>query len=624
MIEINGKVYRNLQEQVKENMDDIQECLSLSKIYGPYATTSDVPEEDIIDYGMYLIGSAYPYELYQRKNNGWVDLGKYNYAEPGVDGVDALVFKAMISFPNDSSLVATVNNTLFNREPEDNDKVIVIFRVVNLDKVYISNATISDKNSTTCKINISSKLEITGPAGPLGLTYSRIVTTDETVGNVIYGLHSALTNRIPELGDGMFFITEDSNGVEYITIGTVAIINQPNFDVLINAKNRISGLDGVSIVSVAKTSTAGLVDTYTITYSDSTTSTFDITNGAQGATGNGISTITKTGTIGNVDTYTIAYTDGTNTTFTVTNGVNGNDGQDGNGISSISKTSSSGLVDTYTITYTNGTTSTFTVTNGADGQDGQTGATGNGISNISYTSSSGLVDTYTITFTNGTTTTFNVTNGQNGTNGTNGTNGQDGVGISNISKTSTAGLVDTYTITYTNSTTSTFTVTNGQNGSNGTNGSNGVTFTPSVSSAGVISWTNDGGLPNPQSQNIKGPQGDPGITYHLYQHNLFISDTDSLAGKYNGIVFTSSNTPLTLSTFLSYLTNNGYVDNNHLFTLCSNVVEADGGHTIGCANINGHLNIKYVYFDSGTAYNGSTEIQTTDDYIFTDTITQIF
>ncbi len=35
----------------------------------------------------------------------------------------------------------------------------------------------------------------------------------------------------------------------------------------------------------------------------------------------------------------------------------------------------------------------------------------------------------------------------------------------------------------------------------------GTTFTPSVSSAGVISWTNDGGLDNPSPVNIKGAQG---------------------------------------------------------------------------------------------------------------------
>ena len=41
-------------------------------------------------------------------------------------------------------------------------------------------------------------------------------------------------------------------------------------------------------------------------------------------------------------------------------------------------------------------------------------------------------------------------------------------------------------------------------------GKPGTTFTPSVSEAGVISWTNDGGLENPTSVNIKGPKGDQG------------------------------------------------------------------------------------------------------------------
>lgn len=45
--------------------------------------------------------------------------------------------------------------------------------------------------------------------------------------------------------------------------------------------------------------------------------------GIQGETGNGIASITKTGTVGLVDTYTITFTDGTTTTFTVTNGQNG-------------------------------------------------------------------------------------------------------------------------------------------------------------------------------------------------------------------------------------------------------------------------------------------------------------
>ena len=41
----------------------------------------------------------------------------------------------------------------------------------------------------------------------------------------------------------------------------------------------------------------------------------------------------------------------------------------------------------------------------------------------------------------------------------------------------------------------------------------GVTFTPSVSNAGEISWTNDGGLTNPATKSIKGQKGDTGISF---------------------------------------------------------------------------------------------------------------
>lgn len=41
----------------------------------------------------------------------------------------------------------------------------------------------------------------------------------------------------------------------------------------------------------------------------------------------------------------------------------------------------------------------------------------------------------------------------------------------------------------------------------------GVTFTPSVSDDGVISWTNDGGLTGPEEKSIKGQKGDTGVSF---------------------------------------------------------------------------------------------------------------
>ena len=111
----------------------------------------------------------------------------------------------------------------------------------------------------------------------------------------------------------------------------------------------LKGQEGQSIKGIEKTSTNGFVDTYTITLTDGSKSTFTVTNGKE------ISSIDKTGTNGLVDTYTIKFNDGTKSTFTVTNGKE---------ISTIKKTETSGLVDTYTIKFNDGTKSTFTVTNG--------------------------------------------------------------------------------------------------------------------------------------------------------------------------------------------------------------------------------------------------------------------
>ena len=142
---------------------------------------------------------------------------------------------------------------------------------------------------------------------------------------------------------------------------------------------------GKGITSIAKTSTSGLKDTYTITYSDGATYTYIVTNG------NGIASISKTSTSGLVDTYTITFDNGTTTTYAVANGK---------GVSSIAKTGTAGLVDTYTITYNDGSTSTYTVTNGK------------GITNIAKISTVGLDDTYRISYNDGTNTAFTVTNGK--------------------------------------------------------------------------------------------------------------------------------------------------------------------------------------------------------------------
>ena len=73
-----------------------------------------------------------------------------------------------------------------------------------------------------------------------------------------------------------------------------------------------------------------------------------------------------------------------------------------------------------------------------------------------------------------------------------------GVGISSVVVTDGLNGDNVVTVTLTDGTGTMFTVKNGKNGAPG------VTFTPSVSGDGILSWTNDGGHANPPSVNIKG------------------------------------------------------------------------------------------------------------------------
>lgn len=99
---------------------------------------------------------------------------------------------------------------------------------------------------------------------------------------------------------------------------------------VMDGTNGTDGDDGVGIASITykETDVSGNY-VYTVTLTDS--NSYDITcpkgpqgsTGQTGATGNGIASIEKTSTVGLVDTYTITYTNGMTSTFTVTNGQDG-------------------------------------------------------------------------------------------------------------------------------------------------------------------------------------------------------------------------------------------------------------------------------------------------------------
>lgn len=153
--------------------------------------------------------------------------------------------------------------------------------------------------------------------------------------------------------------------------GTTDIYTITYTDTSTSTFNVYNGEDGIGISSIARTSgdgSEGTTDTYTITYSDTSTSTFNVKNGTAGT----INHIAKTGTVGTTDTYT-AYADAAKTqplgSFDVYNGI------DGKAITTVTFTSTtdasglpaqSGGIDTYTISYSDATTNTYDIYNGTD------------------------------------------------------------------------------------------------------------------------------------------------------------------------------------------------------------------------------------------------------------------
>ena len=183
-----------------------------------------------------------------------------------------------------------------------------------------------------------------------------IQLTDETTGDLLVACAQPI--QITETRGISVITTRPPTPSEVIYVGRSPYVDSTTghwmewdtdtnayVDTGITAKGDI----GVSIVSITKTATVGLVDTYTILLSDGSTQAFEVTNGAD------IASVSKTGTSGLVDTWTITMTNGDTHTFTITNG---------RGITQITGPTSSGLIDTYTITYNDGTTGTFTVANG--------------------------------------------------------------------------------------------------------------------------------------------------------------------------------------------------------------------------------------------------------------------
>lgn len=298
----------------------------------------------------------------------------------------------------------------------------------------------------------------------------------------------------------------------------------------------IQGPAGVGITSIVKTSSNGLVDTYTIYYSDDTTSNFNVRNGADGskwttAPVTGLTTSTGTNIVvtsmygakendqhldpdtGNVYRCLVGTDPVTSeSTWQWMGNIKGKNGATwrvgtyitGTGSDIVANFTGDGVKvgDLYLNTETAYVYRCKTVTHIQDeqyetvwtyetsikGKAGEKWFTGTAVSgtgtDISVTGLSNVEvgdlylnttsgDVYECVYS------FFVTQSSRW-NWVANIKGQPGVSIVSITKTATNGLVDTYTIALSNGNTTTFDVTNGQQGEPGTTNYNDLTNKPII------------------------------------------------------------------------------------------------------------------------------------------------
>ena len=274
----------------------------------------------------------------------------------------------------------------------------------------------------------------------------------------------------------------------------------------------VKGDKGIGISTVSKTATSGLIDTYTILYTDDTQTTFTVTNGAKGERG-------LTGAKGEQGLQGLQGERG----LTGATGERGQKGADGKTTyvhikySSISNPTQSTQISSSPNAYigiysdfnssasTDPSRYTWSRFQGLQGERGLTGAKGErgekGEQGIQ--GERGLTGA---TGERGETGPQGIQGerGLQGPVGPAGERGEKGNGISKIQKTNTSGLIDTYTILYTDDTQTTFTVTNGAKGDKGQKGEQGIQGKQGIQGERGLT-----GAKGEQGQ--KGEKGDTGV-----------------------------------------------------------------------------------------------------------------
>lgn len=170
-IQIDNKVYRNLQQQVDYLTELANQGVDVIKnVKGVVANASQLPNVAGVAIGTtYAVGTSNPYEYYVALNGRWVDLGEFPYQGPkGADGTDgnSIWISNQTGVTADTTIIniSTVYNP--NNLPITKGNLLVAGDVIPL--VFSINAVSASTLTVVYRYNLGGNPGPQGDIGPTG------------------------------------------------------------------------------------------------------------------------------------------------------------------------------------------------------------------------------------------------------------------------------------------------------------------------------------------------------------------------------------------------------------------------------------------------------------------------